>query len=101
MKAKLLRRIRKNWYIGIEKTNESLFPSKIAVSKKDNTSYYEYPLEDRYKFVNLLLKLSDIGSISRKFIYNRHLDKLSDRYKIREQKKLAYLRLEALNKIRR
>lgn len=100
MKAKLLRRIRKNWFIGIDRT-EKAFPSRIAVSKNDNDVYYEYNWAYRRDFMKLLLKLSGLGSIKTNFIYNNYLDR---RYKRQERKLKNHritVKVNLLNKISR
>lgn len=100
MKAKLLRRIRKNWAIGIDRT-EKTFPSRIAVSKNDEAIYYEYDWAYRRDFIKLLLKLSGLGSIKTNFIYNNYLDRHYKRQKRKLKNHRSAVKANLLNKISR
>lgn len=76
MKAKLLKRIRENWDIRIQK--ERLYPNYIAVSR-DKTERYEYCWAYRCDFLELTLRLSGINRILQEFIYYKHQKRVIQR----------------------
>lgn len=98
MKAKLLKRIRKNWVIGIEKDNK-LFPSRIAVGKGVHSGCYEYSWADRRDFLKLLLVLSGIGYFKREILYGNHLRQHQKRLNRRLRDLKIERKLELLYKI--
>lgn len=98
MKVKLLKRIRKNWLIGIEKDNK-LFPSRIAVGKSIHSDCYNYSWAYRYEFLKLLLVLSGLGYFKREIIYCKHFRKYDKRINERFKKCGIERKLELLYKI--
>lgn len=98
MKAKLLKRIRKNWVIGIEKDNK-LFPSRIAVGKGVYSGCYEYSWADSHDFLKLLLVLSGIGYFKREILYGNHLNQSLKRANKRLRDRGIERKLELLYKI--
>lgn len=98
MKAKLLRRIRKNWFIGLEK-GDKLFPSRIAVGKCIHTCSYEYSWAYRYEFLKLLLGFSGLGLIRREIVYRNYLSQHFKRRNKKFKKRGIEKKIELLYKI--